>query len=97
MKIVVITKEGCTRCAALKNYLHVQNVPFEEWDINADPVKNTLLTDPNFIQNFCEEDGCTVHTPVVYDTDEKKYYSKELFGTSGLRKNFVKRWVRSGM
>ncbi len=93
-KIVVITKEGCTRCAALRNYLTVMNVPFEEWDINSDKVRNTLLTDPNFIQNFCEADGCTVHTPVVYDPKEEKYYSKELFGPSGVRKRFVNRWVQ---
>ncbi len=94
MKITVITKEGCTRCAELKNYLKVIGVPFDERDINDEPVKNMLVTDPNFVQNFCEEDGCTVHTPVVYDQDEKKYYSKELFGTSGVRKKFVNRWVQ---
>jgi hypothetical protein len=93
MKIAVITKDACHRCADLKNYLTVMKVPFEEWDLNAEKVKNVLLTDPNFTQNFCEEDSCTVHTPVVYDLDEKKYYSRELFGTSGLRKKFVDRWI----
>jgi len=93
MKIAVITKEGCTRCAALKNYLRVMKVPFDEWNINAEQVKTTLLTDAKFMRNFCEADGCTVHTPLIYDLDEKKYYSKELFGTSGVRKKFVNRWV----
>ncbi len=94
MKIAVITKEGCTRCAELKNYLNVMKVPFEEWDINAEQVTHTLTTDPNFVQKYCEADGCTVHTPIVYDLEEKKYYSKELFGTSGVRKKFVNRWVQ---
>ncbi len=93
MKIAVITQEGCTRCAELKTYLSIMKVPFEEWDINAEQVKNLLSTDPNFIQKFCEADECMIHTPVVYDQEEKKYYSKELFGTSRVWKKCVNRWI----
>ena len=93
MKIRVITKPDCSRCAQLKAFLNANGVEYEEWDVQDPEVQQNLLTDPDFISNFCEEDGCTVHTPVVFDFEEQKYYSKEIFDQNGLRKRFVSRWV----
>jgi hypothetical protein len=89
MRLAVITKPTCSRCAELKTYLKEKHVLYEELDIQSPEVQQDLLSDPSFVQNYCEEDGCTVHTPLVYDYDEQKYYSKELFGQNGLRKKFI--------
>ncbi|HMF31450.1 MAG TPA: glutaredoxin domain-containing protein [Candidatus Lokiarchaeia archaeon] len=89
MRIAVITKPACSRCAALKAYLNEKNVEYEELDVESPQVQQDLLSDPNFVGNYCEEDGCTVHTPLVYDFEQQKYYSKELFGQNGLRKKVV--------
>jgi hypothetical protein len=89
MKMAVITKPACSRCAELKAYLKAKNVEYEELDVQSPEVQESLLADADFVNNFCEADGCTVHTPLVYDYNTEKYYSKELFSQNGLRKKMV--------
>lgn len=89
MRIALITKPDCSRCMELKAYLAEKNVQYEEWDLQSPEVQTNLLADPDFVTNFCEEDGCTVVTPLVYDFTTQEFHSKELFGPTGLRKRFI--------
>jgi glutaredoxin len=80
---IIITKENCSRCHALKEWLNENKVKYVEKDINDEEFVNQLLKDENFLGTFCDADGCIVNTPVVMY--KGKYIFKELFGISGLR------------
>ena len=80
---IIITKENCHRCHALKEWLDANAVQYVEKDISDEDFVNQLLNDENFLGTFCDADGCIVNTPVVMY--KGKYIFKELFGISGLR------------
>jgi len=89
MKIpIIITKDDCHRCHELKQWLNENNVEYVERDIDDEEFVHQLLHDENFIQTFCDEDGCIVNTPVVIK--DGKYWFKELWGINGLRKEKAK-------
>ena len=81
---LIITKKDCHRCAELKEWLKENDVKYIEEDINDEKFVNQLLQDKNFLKTFCDEDECIVNTPVVIQ--DGKYYFKELFSQTGLRK-----------
>jgi glutaredoxin len=81
---IIVTKEDCHRCHELKEWLDENNVKYIEQDIQDEEFVNQLLQDKNFIQTFCDADGCIVNTPVLIA--DGTYYFKELWGISGLRK-----------
>lgn len=80
---ILVTKEDCHRCHELKEWLDERDVEYIEEDIEDEKFVNQLLQDQNFIQTFCDEEGCIVNTPVVIV--DGTYYFKELWGVSGLR------------
>ena len=81
---IVITKKDCHRCVELKDWLKEKKVPFIEQDIDDEEFVHKLLQDKNFLGTFCDADGCIVNTPAVLF--QGKYWFKELWGISGLRK-----------
>lgn len=83
----VITKHNCSKCTDLKGWLKEKGIKFDEWSVEEQSVVDKLLHNEEFIQTFCDIEGCTVHTPVIHV--EGKYYFKELFGIDGLRKKFI--------
>ena len=83
----VITKNHCSKCVDLKSWLKEKEVKFDEWSVEDQKVVDKLLHNEEFIQTFCDIEGCTVLTPVI--NVDGKYYFKELFGIDGLRKNFI--------
>jgi len=89
-KFRVITKENCSKCIKLKEWLKENNIKFEEWPIEQKWVVDALLTDKIFVKEFCTLDSCSVYTPLIYLIDEGKYYFKEIFGINGLRVEFLK-------
>ena len=90
MKIpIVITKEDCSRCHELKEWLDARSANYIERDINDDEFVHELLHDQNFLKTFCDADGCIVNTPVVIH--KGKYWFKELWGISGLREKEAKK------
>lgn len=85
----VITKQNCSKCADLKAWLKDKDINFDEWSVEDQKVVDKLLHNENFIQTFCDIEGCTVFTPVIYLPEDNKYYFKELFGIDGLRKDYI--------
>ena len=81
---IVITKKDCSRCIELKAWFKENNLLYVEKDIDDEEFVHQLLHDSNFVGMFCDADGCIVNTPVVMW--KGKYWFKELFGISGLRK-----------
>jgi glutaredoxin len=87
----IISKIDCTRCAALKEWMHQNDIEYEEKKIEDEEVQHTLLEDPQFTETFCDIEGCVVHTPVLHVDDTGKYYYKELFNQNGVRGQFLKK------
>ena len=83
----VITKDHCSKCVDLKSWLKEKEVKFDEWSVENQKVVDKLLHNEEFIQTFCDIEGCTVYTPVIHA--DGKFYFKELFGIDGLRKEFI--------
>ena len=81
---IVITKKDCHRCVELKGWMKEKKIKFVERDIDDEEFVNQLLQDKNFLGTFCDADGCIVNTPAVMY--KGKYWFKELWGISGLRK-----------
>ena len=81
---IVITKADCHRCVELKAWMKENDVKYIERDIEDEEFVNQLLQDKNFLGTFCDADGCIVNTPAVLF--QGKYWFKELWGISGLRK-----------
>ncbi len=81
---IVITKKDCHRCVELKDWMKNHNVKYTERDIDDEEFVHQLLQDKNFLGTFCDADGCIVNTPAVMY--QGKYWFKELWGISGLRK-----------
>ena len=81
---IVITKADCHRCVELKSWMKENDVKYIERDIEDEEFVNQLLQDKNFLGTFCDADGCIVNTPAVLF--QGKYWFKELWGISGLRK-----------
>jgi len=81
---IIISKKDCNRCAELKEWLNKNDVKYVEKDIEDEEFVHQLLHDPNFVGTFCDKDGCIVNTPVVIH--KGKYWFKELWSQSGLRK-----------
>lgn len=71
----------------LKSWFKEKKVKFDEWSVEDQKVVDKLLHNEEFIQTFCDIEGCTVYTPVIYA--DGKFYFKELFGINGLRKDFI--------
>ncbi|MHA1679752.1 MAG: hypothetical protein ACTSUE_02010 [Promethearchaeota archaeon] len=88
-KFQVVSKKDCSKCDDLKAYLKEKGATYDEWPLSKEDVKDKLLHDEKFIQNFCDIDGCMVYTPVIRIDETGEYYFKELFGMSGLRKDFI--------
>jgi glutaredoxin len=86
---IIITKEDCVRCHALKEWLDKNGVNYIERDINDDEFVHQLLHDGNFLKTFCDDEGCIVNTPVVIY--KGKYWFKELFSQIGLREKEAKK------
>ncbi|MBD3193966.1 MAG: hypothetical protein GF317_02855 [Candidatus Lokiarchaeota archaeon] len=85
---LIITKDDCHRCVELKKWLKKNDVDYVEKDIDDEEFVHQLLHDENFVNMFCDEDGCLVNTPVVMY--KGKYWFKELWGIDGLRKKQAK-------
>ncbi|TFG19087.1 MAG: hypothetical protein EU530_07330 [Promethearchaeota archaeon] len=83
----VITKDHCSKCVDLKDWLKEKKIKFDEWSVGNQIVVDKLLHNEEFIETFCDIEGCTVYTPVIHV--DGKFYFKELFGIDGLRKNFI--------
>ena len=81
---IVITKEGCPHCHEFKDWMNENELPYVEKDIDDEEFVQQLLHDPNFVGMFCDKEGCVVNTPVIMW--KGKYWFKELWGISGLRK-----------
>ena len=90
-KFQLITKKGCSKCRLVKEWLEHNNISILEWPIEEEWVADKLLKDPNFIQNFCDIESCTIYTPVIRLEETGQYYYKDLFGISGLRENYLKK------
>ena len=86
---IIITKEDCSRCHALKEWLNTNKVNYIERNINDEEFVHHLLQDGNFLKTFCDEEGCIVNTPVVLY--KGKYWFKELFSQMGLREKEAKK------
>ena len=86
---IIITKSDCHRCKELKEWLNENDVDYVEQDIDDEKFVHQLLHDQNFVQTFCDEEGCIVNTPVVIY--KGKYWFKELWGISGLREKEAKK------
>ena len=86
---IVITKKDCHRCVELKEWMKENDVKYVERDIDDEEFVNQLLQDKNFLGTFCDADGCIVNTPAVLY--KGKYWFKELWGMSGLRKKEAKK------
>ena len=86
---IVITKKDCHRCVELKEWMKENEVQFIEEDIDNEEFVHQLLQDKNFLGTFCDADGCIVNTPAVMY--KGKYWFKELWGISGLRKKEAKK------
>ncbi len=86
---IIITKEGCSHCHELKDWLKEKNVSYVEKDIEDKALVDQLVHDNNFLTMFCDEDQCVVNTPVVIH--KGKYWFKELWGVSGLREKQAKK------
>ena len=86
---IVITKKDCHRCIELKDWMKENDVKYVERDIDDEEFVNQLLQDKNFLGTFCDADGCIVNTPAVMY--KGKYWFKELWGISGLRKKEAKK------
>ena len=78
-KIQVVSKENCSRCDILKDWLNENKVPFSEWPVNNQEIQHKLLHDAQFTDNFCDIEGCKVYTPLLRIDDSGEYYSKHLF------------------
>jgi glutaredoxin len=83
----VITKDNCSKCVDLKTWLKEKNIKYEEWSVEDQSVVDKLLHNEVFIDTFCDIEGCTVYTPVIYA--DGRFYFKELFGIDGLRVEFI--------
>ena len=81
---IVITKKDCHRCVEFKKWLKENKIAYVEKDIDDEEFVKQLLQDGNFMGTFCDEEGCIVNTPAVLY--KGKYWFKELWGISGLRK-----------
>ncbi|MGQ4873716.1 MAG: glutaredoxin domain-containing protein [Promethearchaeia archaeon] len=81
---IIITKKGCHRCDELKAWLKEKKIKYIERDIDDEDFVKQLLQDQNFTSTFCDAEGCIVNTPAVLF--KGKYWFKELWGISGLRK-----------
>ncbi len=81
---IVITKKDCHRCVELKEWMKDKDVKYVERDIDDEEFVHQLLQDKNFLGTFCDAEGCIVNTPAVLY--QGKYWFKELWGISGLRK-----------
>ena len=86
---IVITKKDCSRCVDLKAWMKQNDVKYVERDIEDEEFVHQLLQDKNFIGTFCDAEGCIVNTPAVLY--QGKYWFKELWGISGLRKKEVEK------
>ena len=86
---IIITKDGCSHCHELMEWVKENDIKFIEKDIEDKEFVEQLLQDPNFVGNFCDAEGCVVNTPVVIH--KGKYWFKELWGISGLRKKEAKK------
>ncbi len=85
----MITKDNCPKCDDLKEWLAEKNIEYKTLKIEDEHTTHQLLADEIFIDTFCDVDGCTVYTPIIYIPEDQKYYFKELFGISGLREKQV--------
>jgi len=81
---IIITKEGCHRCKELKEWLKENEINYVEKGLEDEAFIEQLLNDKNFLGTFCDKEGCVVNTPAVLH--KGKYWFKELWGISGLRK-----------
>ena len=81
---IVITKKDCSRCIEFKGWMKENELPYVEKDIDDEEFVQQLLHDSNFISMFCDAEGCLVNTPVIMW--KGKYWFKEFWGMSGLRK-----------
>ena len=81
---IVITKHDCHRCVELKDWMKENDIQYVEKDIDDEAFVQELIKDPNFLGTFCDAEGCVVNTPAVLY--QGKYWFKELWGISGLRK-----------
>ncbi|MFX1257645.1 MAG: glutaredoxin domain-containing protein [Promethearchaeota archaeon] len=81
---IIITKKGCPRCIALKEWMKENELLYVEKDIDDEEFVNQLLNDSNFVGMFCDEEGCVVNTPVVMY--KGKYIFNKLWGIDRLRK-----------
>jgi hypothetical protein len=73
----------------LKGWLKEKEINYTEKSVEEQEVVDELLHNEEFIQTFCDIEGCTVYTPVIHIPSENKFYFKELFGIDGLRKDFL--------
>jgi glutaredoxin len=81
---IIITKKDCHRCIELKAWMKENELSYVEKDIEDEEFVHQLLHDSNFVGMFCDKEGCVVNTPIVMW--KGKYWFKELWGVSGLRK-----------
>jgi hypothetical protein len=58
----------------------MENIPFEEWNIEKKETLEKLLHDPNYMANFCDIDSCYPHIPAVRVSNTGKYYFTGLDG-----------------
>ncbi|MFX1236748.1 MAG: glutaredoxin domain-containing protein [Promethearchaeota archaeon] len=86
---IIITKEGCSHCHELKDWLDKKEIKYVEKNIEDKELVDQLIYDPNFLSTFCDKDQCVVNTPVVIY--KGKYWFKELWGISGLREKEAKK------
>ena len=81
MDVTVYTKENCERCEALKNYLDENSIPYIEKNVENPQVGQELLQSEYITNNFCDERGCIVITPIVKIDGTWKH--KEFFDANG--------------
>lgn len=90
----VITKPFCSKSEALKKWLNVNNVKFEEWSLADEVIKRRLTSDDKFTERFCDIEGCMLYTPMIRLDDSGVYYLTELFDQNGLRVDAVKKLLK---
>ncbi len=88
---IVISKKNCQRCRIIKEWLESVQFPYEEWALDDSGIQNKVLQMENIHKTATvhENGKFRIITPILYNNETGKIYSKQLFGLNGIRKHFL--------
>ena len=87
----IVTQQDCNKCDQLKLWFRANKIPFHEVPIDERENHHTLLRSLKFRKKFCEDDNCTVYTPLLHVIESGEYYHKKLFGIDAIRGHFIRK------